>query len=139
MDHPMPPLAARSCPAGAKPAAHQIHLCQICRHTGQPCRPGLALLAQLHSAIALAGLGAGFELSGSACPTSCTRPCTLAWRASAGAMWLFGDVAADADIDALTDLATRCQSRAAGLDGGAGGGAGGGPAAIIVTRAGPIQ
>lgn len=67
------------------------------------------MLASLNAATTAAGavLPPDFQVSGTACMTGCTRPCTVAFRASAGACYLFGDVSADADIDALVAQATN--------------------------------
>ena len=89
---------------------HQILVCQSCRHKDSPCLPGLALLEKLQVAVAQAkGLAADFEISGTACMAGCDRPCTVAWRATGKATWLFGDVDPAADIDALVDFATLYQ------------------------------
>lgn len=97
--------AATPAYAVAQSAPHQILVCQSCRHKGAACRPGLALLAQLRQAIAAAGLADDFEVSGTACMAGCDRPCTVAWRASAKATWLFGDIEPDQDIDDLIAFA----------------------------------
>ena len=89
---------------------HQILVCQSCRHKDSPCRPGLALLEKLRAAVSEAkGLAEDFEISGTACMAGCDRPCTVAWRATGKATWLFGDIDPDADIDALVDFATLYQ------------------------------
>lgn len=127
MDHPRPAMAASPVPM-PRPARHQLLVCRDCRHTGQPCHPGLALLERLRAAIAAAGPGGEFEISGSASLDDCPRPCTVAWRVSAGAAWLFGDVDPAAGIEDLVAMADRHDP------------AGGeGPAAVIVTRAGVFQ
>ncbi len=128
MDHPRPPAAALPTAPMPQPARHQLLVCRDCRHTGQPCLPGLALLHRMRAAIAAAAPGEDFEISGSADLAGCPIPCTVAWRVSAGAAWLFGDVDPAAGIEDLVALAES------------GGPADGeGPAAIIVTRAGAIQ
>ena len=86
-------------------ARHQILVCQTCRHKGDTCQPGLQLLERLRLAIAAAGLGDGFEVSGTACMAGCDRPCTVAWRATSKATWLFGDISPDEDIDDLVAFA----------------------------------
>ncbi|RID92487.1 DUF1636 domain-containing protein [Gemmobacter lutimaris] len=113
--------AALSTETGARPAPHQMLVCQSCPHVGRECRPGLNLLIQLRGAIALAGVGEEFELSGTLCVEGCQRPCTLAWRVAAGETWLFGDVEDGQDIDALVEGTAPA------------------PAAIIRTAKGPIQ
>ncbi len=131
MDHPRPRPAAPSAPA-----PHRTLFCQPCRHTGQPCGPGLALLGQLRLAIAAAGPRAGFELTGSARLEGCIRPCPVVWRASAEAGWLFGDVEPGEDVEALVDLAARCRRAE---EGGRPQAPAAGPAAILVTGPGVLQ
>lgn len=125
MDHPRPPAAT---PAVPPPPRHQLLVCRDCRHTGRPCLAGLALLDRLRAAIAASGAGEGFEISGSARLEGCDRPCTVVWRVSAGAAWLFGDADPAADISAMVAQAGR--GFLPGQDG---------PAAVIATRAGAIQ
>lgn len=110
-----------------------IRLCHGCRHMGAACQPGLDLLAQLSATIAASGMADGFELSGTACLDACPRPCTVAWRISEGAGWLFGDVAEGCDIDALVSLAQIAETPGAAPDPAAM------PAAMIVTRSGRLQ
>jgi predicted metal-binding protein len=89
----------------------RIILCTDCPHRGGHCAPGYAILARLQMAVAAAGdtLEDDFQIEGSTALQSCDRPgrrsCTLAWRASRRQTWLFGDVAAEADIDALVRAA----------------------------------
>ncbi|PTX47875.1 uncharacterized protein DUF1636 [Gemmobacter caeni] len=118
---PRRPMAALSTETGARPAPHQMLVCQSCPHVGRECRPGLNLLIQLRGALALAGVGAEFELSGTLCVEGCQRPCTLAWRVASGETWLFGDVEDGQDIDALVAGIVRPA------------------AAVIRTAAGAIQ
>ena len=126
---------------------HQILVCQSCRHKDSPCRPGLALLEKLRAAVSLAkGLAADFEISGTACMAGCDRPCTVAWRATGKATWLFGDIDPDADIDALVEFAALYQRledgwcRAADRPGKlANATLARIPAALIVTAEGPLQ
>lgn len=93
----------------AQSAPHQVLVCTACRHKGQPCGPGLALIAALQRALEAAGLGDDFEVSGTACMAGCDRPCTVAWRAAGKATWLFGDVEPGADIDDLVTFAQLYQ------------------------------
>ncbi len=51
----------------AQTAPHQILVCKACKHKGSSCEPGFALLKKLRAAIAAAGLGEEFEVSGTAC------------------------------------------------------------------------
>ena len=71
------------------------------------CRPGFKLIAKLGDALRMAGplVGDDFEVSGIACMAGCSRPCTVAYRASEKATYLFGDVDPDTDIDDLVAFA----------------------------------
>ena len=93
----------------------QIALSISCQHKHAPCKPGFALIQKLAEAIVSAGdaIPEGFEISGTACVSSCERPCTLAYHGSREGTFLFGDVKADADIETLVSL-TREQQQAPG-------------------------
>lgn len=134
----------------AQSAPHQILVCKACKHKGQECKPGFALLKRLRAAISAAGLGDGFEVSGTACLAGCVpdhgEPCVVAYRATAKATWLFGDIDPDQPLDELVafartyaaqedgwlngrDLPARlCDTTLARI-----------PAAMIVTREGALQ
>ncbi|MEO5613692.1 MAG: DUF1636 domain-containing protein [Cypionkella sp.] len=104
------PLMAQDSDMRRSAPRHQILICQSCRHKDSPCRPGLALLEKLRAAVGQAkGLAQDFEISGTACMAGCDRPCTVAWRATGKATWLFGDIDPDADIDALVEFAALYQ------------------------------
>ncbi|OHV77955.1 DUF1636 family protein [Ensifer sp. LCM 4579] len=125
--------------ANSHQSAHKITLSTECHFTGGPCLPGARLLAMLNGSISALGkpLADDFAIAGTVCMAACTRPCTIAFRASGRATYLFGDVAAEENIDDLVDFAV------AHADGGVDGGpspAGGGnlarvPAALIVSEA----
>ena len=106
----------------------RIILCTDCPHRGSHCAPGYAILARLQMAVAAAGdtLEKDFLIEGTtrlqSCAPPCSRPCTLAWRASRSQTWLFGDVPAEADIETLVRAA-----RAPGT-----------PVATIITAHSPI-
>lgn len=93
----------------------RITTCIPCRHNGQPCAPGYALLKQLRAAIAAAGgaVGDDFEISGTVCNAACDRPCRLAYRGNCAGGYLFGDVAEGEDIDCLMALLSSdaCEGR----------------------------
>lgn len=134
----------------AQTAPHQILVCKACRHKGEACKPGFALLKQLRAAIASAGLGEAFEVSGTACLAGCVpahgAPCVVGWRATGKATWLFGDIDPEQPLDELVEFARLyaaredgwmsgkalppglCDSTLARI-----------PAAMIVTREGAIQ
>ncbi|MEM6974500.1 MAG: DUF1636 domain-containing protein [Pseudomonadota bacterium] len=50
-------------------------------------------------------------VDGVACMVGCDRPCTVAYRAEGKACCLFGDVDAEADIDALVAFAAQYAAR----------------------------
>ncbi len=134
----------------AQSAPHQILVCKACKHHGQTCEPGHKLLKQLRAAIATAGLGDAFEVSGTACLAGCVPghggACVVGWRATAKATWLFGDIDPAQSIDDLVafsrlyaavddgwlsgrDLPQRlCDTTLARI-----------PAAMILTREGAVQ
>ena len=92
----------------AQSAPHQILVCKACKHQGATCAPGFALLKKLRRAIASAGLGDAFEVSGTACLAGCVTNhgwcCVVGWRASAKATWLFGDIDPARPIDDLVEF-----------------------------------
>lgn len=149
MDELAPGLTAPSYSV-AQSAPHQILVCKACKHKGDACKPGFALLQKLRAAIASAGLGDQFEVSGTACLAGCVprhgQPCVVGWRATEKATWLFGDIDPDQPLDDLVDFARAyaaqedgwmngrdlppglCDTTLARI-----------PAAMIVTRNGAIQ
>ncbi|MBB3571313.1 DUF1636 domain-containing protein [Rhizobium sp. BK491] len=96
---------------------HRITVCTDCRHFGTPCKPGLRLLSQLQAAIAQAGtaLSDDFSVAGSVCMAGCTRPCTVAFQATAKATYLFGDIEGEADIGELVAFARIYRERSDGM------------------------
>lgn len=52
-------------------------------------------------------MGEDFEVSGIACMAGCSRPCTVAYRASEKATYLFGDIDPETDIDDLVAFAKQ--------------------------------
>lgn len=98
------PLSAQT--VDLRTPRHQILICQDCRRKDKPCWPGLVLLENLRAAVAkIKPLAQDFEISGTACMAGCDRPCTVAWRATSKATWLFGDIEPETDIDALVEFA----------------------------------
>ncbi|WP_110804453.1 hypothetical protein [Rhodobacter viridis] len=81
----------------------RILRCTACHHGSAACSPGIDFLARLGAAIALAPVGAEFELVGSASLICNGQVCPAVWRATADATWLWGDVAPDVPIAALLD------------------------------------
>jgi predicted metal-binding protein len=134
----------------AQSAPHQILVCKACKHKGEACKPGFALLKSLRAAIGTAGLGDQFEVSGTACLAGCVpdhgEPCVVGYRATEKATWLFGDIDPDQPLDDLVAFArtyaalddgwlngrdlppSLCDTTLARI-----------PAAMIVTREGVIQ
>ncbi|WP_422376882.1 DUF1636 family protein [Roseibium sp.] len=86
---------------------HKIFVCTSCRHKNSNCRPGYELIKKLQDALKLAVpvVGDDFEISGVACMADCSRPCTVAYRASGKATYLFGDIDPETDIDDLVAFA----------------------------------
>ncbi|MDN3719763.1 DUF1636 domain-containing protein [Roseibium salinum] len=74
---------------------------------GGDCRPGFELICKLQQALRRAApvTGDDFEVSGTACMAGCSRPCTIAFKASAKATYLFGDIDPETDIDDLVAFA----------------------------------
>jgi predicted metal-binding protein len=150
MSNALPRPVATKAYAVRQTALHQILVCKACKHTGEACEPGHKLLKQLRAAIEAAGLDGDFEVSGTACLAGCVpahgRGCVVAWRASAKATWMFGDIDPAQPIDDLIafsrlyaalddgwcsgrDCPPRlCDNTLARI-----------PAAIIATKAGPVQ
>ena len=89
------PVATPSCSV-PQSGPHQILVCKACKHHGQTCEPAFRLLKTTRAAIAAAGLGDEFEVSGTACLAGCVPdhggPCVIGVRATAKATWLFGDI-----------------------------------------------
>ena len=99
---------------------HQLILCTTCRQTGTDCRPGLRLLQSLDQAADLgrsAGLPEEFGISGTACLSGCTRPCTVAFVAEGKTTYLFGDIDPAEDLDALVAFARLYQAQEDGMTG----------------------
>ncbi len=90
-------------------STHRITICTSCRHKGDTCQPGYELIKRLDAAIKAAGdtISEDFEIAGTACMAGCDRPCTVAYYASRKASYLFGDIDADQDIEALVDFAKQ--------------------------------
>ena len=128
------PLAAPRCSVAPSPP-HQMLVCTVCRHSGKACAPGLALLDRLRGAIATAAPGEAFEISGTACLTGCAAAgdagCAVGWRATAKASWFFGDIDPVQPIEALIAFAQLPEIPD--------GGSLKRPAALIMTREGPLQ
>lgn len=92
---------------------HHIIVCTKCRDVGGDCFPGLEILERLNDAVN-SGMqcidSRAFEISGIACMAGCSRPCTVAFRASAKATYLFGDIDPDRNIEDLIAFAYQYQS-----------------------------
>ena len=147
-DNPNGPRARSYSVAGSAP--HQVLVFKACKHKGEACKPGFALLKKLRDAIDAAGLGEHFEVSGTACLAGCVpdhgAPCIIGYRATEKATWLFGDIGPDRPLDELVEFArtyaalgdgwmtggdlpySLCDTSLARI-----------PAAMIVTREGAIQ
>jgi predicted metal-binding protein len=86
---------------------HIITICTSCRQHEQDCCLGHDLIRRLRAALdtSVDVTGNAFAVEGFACLAACNRPCTVAYRATAKTVWLFGDVDPDADIDDLVAFA----------------------------------
>jgi hypothetical protein len=93
--------SARGGKATAQVQPLRLEYCLDCCHTGQPCRPGLLLLARLGAAIAAGNPSPGFEITGTANPPCAAGPCLLAWRATPERACLFGGMPEGAGIPAF--------------------------------------
>ncbi|MFB2532176.1 DUF1636 family protein [Paracoccus sp. p3-h83] len=117
MNHTQRPPSARPAPDVARSAPHRTILCTACTVQGATCAPGLLLLERLRDAVAASGMGDDFEVSGTASLTGCAGcrcgPCLVAWRATAKANWLFGNVD---PADSIDDLIALCGADAGGPD-----------------------
>ncbi len=97
---------------------HQLVLCTTCRITGTDCKPGFDLLQSLNRTADLgraAGLPEDFGISGTACLSGCTRPCTVAFVADGKTSYLFGDIDPAEDLDALVEFAKLYRAREDGM------------------------
>ena len=97
---------------------HQLVICTTCRKTGTDCRPGFELLQSLNRAADLgraAGLPEDFGISGTACLSGCTRPCTVAFVADGKTSYLFGDIDPQENLDALVEFAKLYRAREDGM------------------------
>jgi predicted metal-binding protein len=89
--------------------SHRITVCTSCKHKGDPCQPGYALITRLRSAMDAAGSAVPetFEISGVACMAGCDRPCTVAYHATRKATYLFGDIDPADDVADLVAFARQ--------------------------------
>lgn len=90
-------------------ANHRITICTSCKHKGETCRPGYALIERLRTAIDAAEdtITEEFEISGVACMAGCAQPCTVAYHSTRKATYLFGDIHPDQDIEDLVSFAQQ--------------------------------
>ena len=92
---------------------HRVLDCSTCRHANAPCRPGLAFLARLAEALALAPVGAAFDITGSASLRCGARLCSAVWWATPEGARLWGDVAPEVPVAVLLDTGSGPPVRAA--------------------------
>lgn len=88
---------------------HKIVTYKPCQHTGNNCHSGFDLILKLRAAIAVTEgfVTDDFDLSGTASPTGCKRACTLAYRCTQKAAYMFGDIEPEANIDELITFANH--------------------------------
>ena len=97
---------------------HQLVLCTTCRKTGTDCKLGFELLQSLNRAADLGratGLPEDFGVSGTACLSGCSRPCTVAFVADGKTSYLFGDIDPQENLDALVEFAKLYRAREDGM------------------------
>ena len=72
----------------------RTYSCTLCRHRGEPCREGLAVLDHLGRSVATAGalLQPGFEMQGCVRLSGCDRACTALFRLTPDRLHLFCDM-----------------------------------------------
>ena len=104
-------MADGGSPPGARP--FRVLGCSTCRHADAPCRPGFAFLNRLCQALALAPVGADFDISGSASLCCGTRLCPVVWCATPEGARLWGDVPPEVPVAALLDPGPGAPVRAA--------------------------
>jgi predicted metal-binding protein len=101
-----------------KTTRRQLILCTTCRKTGADCRPGLDLLRSLNRTVDLgraAGLPEDFGISGTACLSGCSHPCTVAFVADGKTSYLFGDIDPQENLEALVGFAKLYLAREDGM------------------------
>ncbi len=101
-----------------KKTRHQLVLCTTCRRTGTDCKPGLDLLRALNRTADLGralGLPEDFGVSGTACLSGCSRPCTVAFVAEGKTSYLFGDIDPAENLEALVTFARLYRAREDGM------------------------
>ncbi len=101
-----------------KKTRHQLVLCTTCRKTGTDCKPGYDLLKSLNRTVDLgraAGLPEDFAISGTACLSGCSRPCTVAFVGDGKTSYLFGDIDPAENLDALVAFAKLYRAREDGM------------------------
>lgn len=72
----------------------RTYSCTLCRHKGEPCTEGLAVLEHLARSVAGAGdlIQPEFEMQGCVRIERCSRSCTALFRLTAGRLHLFCDL-----------------------------------------------
>ncbi|WP_321342316.1 DUF1636 family protein [uncultured Cohaesibacter sp.] len=90
-----------------KTVSHHISLCTKCQRTKGVCEAGYELARTVAEAVFQAGpmLDDTFEISGYSDLSGCPEKCLVGWCATPGTVYLFGDVTAKQDLDALVLLA----------------------------------
>ncbi|TKA95079.1 hypothetical protein FAZ78_18755 [Cereibacter changlensis] len=74
--------------------SERTYLSTRCRHTGEPCHIGLAVVRQLAASVEKAGplLAPEFEMQGHVRLEGCSRPCSALFRMTPGDLQVFCDL-----------------------------------------------
>lgn len=96
----------------SKSPGHTLLISTNCPHSGYGCAPGLDLLRNLNRAVAQGARAAvledDFSLAGHMTTRQCGRDCQVGFHVTEDRCYVFGDVAAGCDLDALVADAARC-------------------------------
>lgn len=98
---------------------HRISHCTSCHHMGAVCQAGYEMIQKLRESISAAGeaIPEDFEISGTACLTSCPRACIIGYYGSKDATYLFGDVSSEAELQELVAYAKAYSVDVSGIHG----------------------
>lgn len=100
-------------PTTIQSSTHVIIVSTNCPYRQAACRPGVDLMKHLNAAIATGAetalLDDDFALAGNVCVKRCGRDCLVGFHATAERCYVFGDIRAGSDIDALVASADSLQ------------------------------
>ena len=102
-------------PPESEPAPVDLIVCATCRHGGSDdadaTRPG----ARLYDALAGRDLPPGVRLKSAQCLSNCSRGCSIALRGAGRWTYVYGDIDAARDLDAIVDGVDRYRRSADGI------------------------